>query len=242
VASVPASLVAHTSSQLTPSIALITWICTGGTPISTTFLPATMSDGVRAWKAKACASTITNSTLRALNNAQNSLKSGARSNELSPQEFNGRDTLGGCSAQPVLERAVGPLLLAETRHRQLPSIESKLHERILVERLGPPPPSNRPSNIEISVNLSIPRRAISEISQLGVLARALHETARPASQMICRGQRVALESVAGVVGDDEIVQRVVRVTRPGDKVVDLSAYRFRDWPTAVEAAVPLNLP
>ena len=77
------------------------------------------------------------STLRALNNAQNSLKSGARSNELSPQEFNGRNTLGRSSAQPVLERAVGPPLLAEARHRQALSIEAKFHELILVERRAP---------------------------------------------------------------------------------------------------------
>ena len=52
------------------------------------------SEAGRAVESQGMRPTITNSTLRALNNAQNSLKSGARSNELSPQEFNGRDTLG----------------------------------------------------------------------------------------------------------------------------------------------------
>ena len=41
------------------------------------------------WKAKACAPTMMYSTLRALNNAQNSSKSGARSNELPPDDLNG---------------------------------------------------------------------------------------------------------------------------------------------------------
>ena len=53
------------------------------------------------WKAKACAPTMTYSTLRALNNAQNSSKSGARSNELPPKELDGHHPLAGRAAAPV---------------------------------------------------------------------------------------------------------------------------------------------
>jgi hypothetical protein len=78
---------------------------------------------------------MTYSTLRALNNAQNSSKSGARSNVMSPQELDGRDPLGRGPTAPIPERAVGPRLFGEARHRQAPSIEAELHLPILVESL-----------------------------------------------------------------------------------------------------------
>ena len=57
-------------------------------------------------RASACAPTITNSTRWARSNAQNSLKSGARSNELSPQEFYGGETFPHRTGPPIGKRAV----------------------------------------------------------------------------------------------------------------------------------------
>ena len=76
---------------------------------------------------------MTNSTLRAFTNAQNSSKSGARSNELSPQEFNGRDAFSRRTAPPVVERSIGLRFLPEGSHRQVLAVEAEFHATILCD-------------------------------------------------------------------------------------------------------------
>ena len=80
---------------------------------------------------------MTNSTAWALSNAQNSLKSGARSNVLPPQELHGRDALSRRPAAPIRQRPVGPGLFSERGDRQRPTIEAKLHPLILACVLWP---------------------------------------------------------------------------------------------------------
>src|SRR6476620_8411680 len=64
---------------------------------------------------------------------------------------------------------------------------------------------DRASDVQASVRLPIPRRSSRKISKLSVVARPLHETPRPASQVVRRRQGVAFEAVAAVLRDDEVV-------------------------------------
>ena len=66
--------------------------------------------------ASAWAPTMTNSTWCAFSKPQNSLKSGARSKELSPEKFYGCYPLGGRTGAPVRERTVSARLLGKRRH------------------------------------------------------------------------------------------------------------------------------
>ena len=72
---------------------------------------------------------MTNSTARAFSNAQNSLKSGARSNPLPPQELDGGQPLGRGPALPIGQLAIRPRIVGESRHRECSSIEPKFHNR-----------------------------------------------------------------------------------------------------------------
>jgi hypothetical protein len=65
---------------------------------------------------------MTNSTRAAFNNAQNSLKSGARSNELSPEELDGGDPFGRRTGEPVPERRIACGLVVEARDGERPSV------------------------------------------------------------------------------------------------------------------------
>jgi len=67
----------------------------------------------------------------AFNDAQNSVKSGARSNELSPEELDSGYTLRREPGQPVRERRIARGLEVEARDGERASIKLKLH-RIIV--------------------------------------------------------------------------------------------------------------
>jgi hypothetical protein len=67
----------------------------------------------------------------AFNNAQNSLKSGARCNELSPEELDGGDPFGGRTREPVSERRIACRFVVEARDGERPSIQFELHGLIV---------------------------------------------------------------------------------------------------------------
>jgi hypothetical protein len=82
-------------------------------------------------RARACAPTTTNSTPWTFNDAQNSLKSGARSNELSPEKLDSRYTLGRGTGKPVRERRIARGFEVEARDGERASIKLKLHGPIV---------------------------------------------------------------------------------------------------------------
>ena len=74
---------------------------------------------------------MTNSTWRSISNAQNSSKSGARSNELPPEELYGGEALLGGPLSPVREVTILPGALGECRYRHRAPVEAEVHERIV---------------------------------------------------------------------------------------------------------------
>ena len=74
---------------------------------------------------------MTYSTRCAVSNAQNSSKSGARSNELPPKKLNRGDSLTDRATTPVRQRLVGPGVAGERCHPENASIQPELHAGIL---------------------------------------------------------------------------------------------------------------
>jgi len=83
------------------------------------------------WNARAYAPTMTKSTARARSNAQNSLKSGARSNESSPKKLYRREALLYRTRAPIRQRPVLPHFVGRRSRHQRIAIETKLHAVIV---------------------------------------------------------------------------------------------------------------
>lgn len=60
----------------------------------------------------------------------------------------------------------------------------------------------------------------------------------PVIQVLASGQEIPLVVVAGPMRQHEVVGRILRVSSPGDEMIDLC--RAPNAPTAVEAGVPLE--
>lgn len=99
------------------------------------------------WKARADAPTIRTSTLWAINESKNSLKSGASSMVLPPQEFDSRQTLLNGPGQPVSTRLARRRVCCGTRHTDHP-LKPEFHNgsiprRRLTRRGGCAVPTSR---------------------------------------------------------------------------------------------------
>ena len=68
---------------------------------------------------------------RAFSNAQNSSKSGARSNELPPQELDGGHAFSRRTAPPIRQIGILPGFLGECGHREGTPVKAELHPAIL---------------------------------------------------------------------------------------------------------------
>ncbi len=60
--------------------------------------------------------------------------------------------------------------------------------------------------------------------------------------MAGRGEEVSLVAVAVFMSHNKVLDAVIRIPRPGNKMIDLSLDRFRNTVFTVEAVATLNLP
>src|SRR5205807_2592996 len=90
--------------------------------------------------------------------------------------------------------------------------------------------------------VALPRCLLGQRGNLTSFRRAICEPSGPAGDVIRRGQGAALEAIASDVRDNEVVEAVVRVTRPRDEVVYVSARGVTHASVAVEAPLLLDLP
>ena len=82
-----------------------------------------------------------------------------------------------------------------------------------------------PGDVHGALIAPLPGGLLGEGDELSPLARLGPEPPGPPSDVIGRSQRTALVAVARDIGDDEVVEAVVRISRPGDEVVDRESRR-----------------